>query len=134
LPSKVVRALLDGGDHGVRVHLGERRVAGQHIAQRRAAAGGGQDAGDVGALLLEVALVHGDRERHAIGRDAVIADDNAFGPGGVGRGGGKAGQVKQRQRRSNVDPIMSLTFMLTLFAGAASGVLLAINRRMQGRT
>jgi len=34
----------------------------------------------------------------------------------------------------NVDLIMSLTFMLTLFAGAASVILLAINRRMQQRT
>jgi NitT/TauT family transport system permease protein len=34
----------------------------------------------------------------------------------------------------NVDLIMALTFMLTLFAGAASVVLLHINRRMQQRT
>jgi NitT/TauT family transport system permease protein len=33
----------------------------------------------------------------------------------------------------NVDLIMALTFMLTLFAGAASVALLAINRRMQQR-
>ena len=34
----------------------------------------------------------------------------------------------------NVDLIMSITFLLTLFAGTASVILLAINRRLQQRT
>src|SRR6185437_4165152 len=44
----------------------------------RAAALRSDDAGDVGALLLEEALVERHREWHAVRRRAVIADGDVF--------------------------------------------------------
>ena len=74
-----VGALLDR-DHGRgRVDLPIGEIAAEHGAHRGAAAVGGEDAGDVGALLLEEALRHRDRIRHAVGGDAVIADDDLLG-------------------------------------------------------
>ena len=52
--------------------------AGHGVTHRRAAALGGDDAGDVGAFLLEVAFGEGNAERHAVRGGAVIADGNVF--------------------------------------------------------
>ena len=41
---------------------------GHRVAHRRAAAAGGDDAGHVGALLLEIPFGQGDAERHAVRR------------------------------------------------------------------
>ena len=71
-----VRALLDR-DHGRgRVDLAIGEIAAEQGAHRGAAAVRRQDAGDVGALLLEEALRERDRVGHAVGGDAVIADDD----------------------------------------------------------
>ena len=73
-----VRTLLDR-DHGRgRIDLAIGEVPAQHGAHRGATAVGCQNAGHVGALLLEEALRQSHREWHAVGGDAVIADDNLF--------------------------------------------------------
>jgi len=53
--------------------------AGHRIAHRGSAALRGDDPRDVGALLLEVAFLESDRERHAVGRAAVISDGDVLG-------------------------------------------------------
>ena len=49
--------------------------------QSYAAAVGGEDAGDVRALIFEEALFHRNRVGHAVGGDAVVAHDNLRRPG-----------------------------------------------------
>ena len=69
-----VGPLLDCGDHNTRVDLAVGNAAGQHVAQRSAAASRRDDPGDVDAFLLEVSLLERNGEWHAIGGNAEVAD------------------------------------------------------------
>ena len=98
VPADTITSLGPGVD---RLHrrgqrdLAERDAAGQGVADRGAAAGRGQDAGDVDAVVLEEAFLHGDGVGRAVELAAPMGDGDGF------RAGGEAGQGEAgRQQRA----------------------------------
>src|ERR1700737_4265630 len=71
---------LDDGDRGdAGICLAVRNTPREHIADRRAAALRGDDAGDIAATGLEEALVEGNRKRHAVRRHREIPHGDILG-------------------------------------------------------
>ncbi len=74
-----------------------RRAAGQHVAQGGAAAGRGRGCPVTLApscLKKPLAMRHG--EGHAVGGDAVVADDDVLGTGGAGQRQAQYGLPRRR--------------------------------------
>ena len=66
--------LLRGRDHGGQRDVAIGKLGGEHVAHGGAAARRGEEAGDVEARLLEVALLLGDRIGHAVHAGAEMRD------------------------------------------------------------